>query len=346
VATTAVVAEILIVGLEAAAWLVLLALTVFGVGWIDAGSLSDFAALTTIAVIAAAYVLGIVVDRAADSLFTGFRETAVGRWLTRHFGRSTEAAPPASVSTMRLEAMKQGGALAGFLEYQRSRLRVIRGTALNLAIGAPIAFAFLWRNAEPWQAAVTATLLLVGAAVSLPVAVRIRTAHLERLADAYRLLVPPDEAKAKRRRDAAAAVTYGFVGGGPRFLLVRTTGGRHWTFPKGKVEKGETAPAAALREAHEEAGVTGELDEELVTTYRYPARHGERDVHAYLLRADPEAELARGEDGREPRWTTPSEARRLLAKRRDERYAAEHARVLDEALARIERAHAERARSG
>jgi 8-oxo-dGTP pyrophosphatase MutT (NUDIX family) len=33
----------------------------------------------------------------------------------------------------------------------------------------------------------------------------------------------------------------------------------HWIFPKGHVERGETAAEAALRETEEEAGVTGEL---------------------------------------------------------------------------------------
>jgi ADP-ribose pyrophosphatase YjhB (NUDIX family) len=33
----------------------------------------------------------------------------------------------------------------------------------------------------------------------------------------------------------------------------------HWIFPKGHVERGETAPEAALRETEEEAGVDGEL---------------------------------------------------------------------------------------
>jgi hypothetical protein len=191
VATTAIIAEILIVGLEATAWLTLLVLTVFGSNWVEAGALSDFGALTTIGVLAAAYVLGILVERAADSVFGYLRSTGAGNWLNRRFGKSTPEPP--KFATMRLVVLRQGGALAAFIEYQRSRLRVVRGTALNFAIGAPVVFAFLWRNAEAWQAFAAAGFLVAGVAVSVPVAERIRTAYMERLVDAYPLLVPEDE---------------------------------------------------------------------------------------------------------------------------------------------------------
>jgi 8-oxo-dGTP pyrophosphatase MutT (NUDIX family) len=46
----------------------------------------------------------------------------------------------------------------------------------------------------------------------------------------------------------------------PRVLLVTAKRNReNWIFPKGHIEKGETAEAAALREAKEEAGVVGKL---------------------------------------------------------------------------------------
>jgi 8-oxo-dGTP pyrophosphatase MutT (NUDIX family) len=45
----------------------------------------------------------------------------------------------------------------------------------------------------------------------------------------------------------------------PRVLLVTAKRNGNWIFPKGHIEKGEKAEAAALREAKEEAGVTGKL---------------------------------------------------------------------------------------
>src|SRR4051794_4266863 len=66
-ATTALVSEILVVGLEAEAWLAILVLAVFGSDWVDLGGLKGWEALVTILVVAGAYVLGILIDRLADS---------------------------------------------------------------------------------------------------------------------------------------------------------------------------------------------------------------------------------------------------------------------------------------
>jgi 8-oxo-dGTP diphosphatase len=45
----------------------------------------------------------------------------------------------------------------------------------------------------------------------------------------------------------------------PQVLLVTAKRNGNWIFPKGHIEKGETAEAAALREAREEGGVAGKL---------------------------------------------------------------------------------------
>jgi 8-oxo-dGTP pyrophosphatase MutT (NUDIX family) len=45
----------------------------------------------------------------------------------------------------------------------------------------------------------------------------------------------------------------------PEVLLVTSKRNGNWIFPKGHIEKGETAEVAALREAKEEAGVIGKV---------------------------------------------------------------------------------------
>lgn len=58
----------------------------------------------------------------------------------------------------------------------------------------------------------------------------------------------------------SGAIVFRLDGKEPRVLLVTAKRNkRNWIFPKGHIEKGETAEAAALREAKEEAGVTGKV---------------------------------------------------------------------------------------
>lgn len=141
------------------------------------------------------------------------------------------------------------------------------------------------------------------------------------------------------RRPVAAAVAYREGATGPEFLLVRTKGGDKWTFPKGHVEAGEDPSRSALREAEEEAGVTGEIDPSPVAEYDYPNTRGGRGddrVVAYLLRVT--GQRPGGEGFRQPTWFTPGEARRKLAEGgREPEYVDEHARVLDSAVRRLAR---------
>jgi hypothetical protein len=131
-ATTAIFAEILIVGLEAAVWCSLLVLAIFGADWIDPSALSDWVALVTILVIAGSYVLGILVDRLADSVHARLDRV----WPTRPVDK------PAGIAKMRFTVLRDGGALATFIEYQRSRLRIARSTAVNGVLGAPAVVSF------------------------------------------------------------------------------------------------------------------------------------------------------------------------------------------------------------
>jgi 8-oxo-dGTP pyrophosphatase MutT (NUDIX family) len=138
-------------------------------------------------------------------------------------------------------------------------------------------------------------------------------------------------------RPVVAAICYRRVGGNIEFLLVRTKGGKYWTFPKGHVEKDppELPWQAAQREASEEAGVSGAIETEPVTSYAYSkGKQGREDiVAAYLMLV--ESERKPDEPEREPRWFTPDDATKRLGKGREKEYAREHQRVINEALARL-----------
>jgi len=113
--------------------------------------------------------------------------------------------------------------------------------------------------------------------------------------------VPP------RRIVVAAVPVRTGPAGGLEFLLVRTSDGERWTFPKGGVEGGETLAEAAAREAVEEAGVAGRLGDEPIGEYRY----GENTVTAFLLEVE-HAERPQ-EPGRDPTWCGLEAARSRLA---------------------------------
>jgi 8-oxo-dGTP pyrophosphatase MutT (NUDIX family) len=151
-----------------------------------------------------------------------------------------------------------------------------------------------------------------------------RLAHLRRL----------------RGCEQVAAVCYRARRGGIEFLLVRTNSG-HWTFPKGGAEPGLTHAQAAALEAFEEAGVHGRMEEASFTRYIRRKRTGnsaakkEVAVQAHLCevsRLDPPQE-----PDRNPTWFSAEKTKRRLSEDRAPEYAAELARVVDRAVARVRR---------
>ncbi|MCL2647832.1 MAG: bis(5'-nucleosyl)-tetraphosphatase [Phycisphaerales bacterium] len=56
-----------------------------------------------------------------------------------------------------------------------------------------------------------------------------------------------------RHEHSAGFILFRMTAGGPVFLLLDY--GRHWDYPKGHLEKGETAWLAAVRELQEETGI-------------------------------------------------------------------------------------------
>ena len=86
-------------------------------------------------------------------------------------------------------------------------------------------------------------------------------------------------------------------------------------------------------------GVTGVVEQHPLTRYVYPSgsdRGGERPVDAYLLEVSSWTAPAGAEGRRDPAWFSPEDAKERLAEGgREPRYAEEHGRVVDAALAQI-----------
>jgi 8-oxo-dGTP pyrophosphatase MutT (NUDIX family) len=148
-----------------------------------------------------------------------------------------------------------------------------------------------------------------------------------------------------RECEQAAAICYRVRSGAIEFLLVRTRGGR-WTFPKGSAEPGLTHAQAAALEAFEEAGVHGRIEEASFTGYvrrkrgdgkNHASRSDEKEVavKAYLcevLRLSPPQESKRDRT-----WFSVEDARRRLREGHKNNGGAQFARVVDRAVARIQR---------
>jgi 8-oxo-dGTP pyrophosphatase MutT (NUDIX family) len=106
------------------------------------------------------------------------------------------------------------------------------------------------------------------------------------------LFRPPDEdgsmGDSKPLRQAAAAVFRGKTDRRELLLITSRDTGR-WIVPKGWIENDEDGPAAALREAWEEAGVIGELvSPRSIGHYRYLKQRPRRgdalcDVDVYVF---------------------------------------------------------------
>jgi 8-oxo-dGTP pyrophosphatase MutT (NUDIX family) len=148
-----------------------------------------------------------------------------------------------------------------------------------------------------------------------------------------------------RECEQVAAVCYRVRGSGIEFLLVRTRGSGRWTFPKGSAEPGLTHAQAAALEAFEEAGVHGRIEEAAFARYirrkrgsmgNTTSRSGEKRVavNAHLC------EVSRLSTPQEPKrnrtWFSVEDARRSLREGRKSEDRAEFARVVDQAVARIQ----------
>jgi 8-oxo-dGTP diphosphatase len=97
-------------------------------------------------------------------------------------------------------------------------------------------------------------------------------------------------------------------------LLVHRPAYDDWSFPKGKLEPGETWEAAAVREVEEETGLRCELGKELGRTH-YVVLKGPKEVRYFRMTCTGEPQAQNEVD--EVRWVRLGEARELLSHERD-----------------------------
>jgi len=137
-----------------------------------------------------------------------------------------------------------------------------------------------------------------------------------------------------------AAVCYRKRGASFEFLLVKTTSGDRWIFPKGATARRLSHSQAAEREALEEAGAVGAIEPQHFHLYLQPKgdsrlRNGIQEfvVKAFLLQISHTQPPQ--EQNRNPTWFSVDDARSALVMGREAKYAAELRTVIDRAVERL-----------
>jgi 8-oxo-dGTP pyrophosphatase MutT (NUDIX family) len=128
------------------------------------------------------------------------------------------------------------------------------------------------------------------------------------------------------RPDQSAALPYRVRDGRVEVLLVTRRGGDGWIIPKGKVEARLGAAKSAAREAEEEAGVRGLIEDASFDRYKHGGGEDGPLVEVFLMRVTREMRSWREAHERERRWAALDEVPAL---------------VVDPGLARVMRAAAE-----
>ena len=119
------------------------------------------------------------------------------------------------------------------------------------------------------------------------------------------------------RKAAGGVIVRQTARGATEVLLVHRPHRQDWTFPKGKVEPGETDAACALREVEEETGLRCALGDELPTISHLDQRRRHKVVRYWVMRpiggeAGPHNEVDA------VRWLSVPDAARILTYERDQ----------------------------
>jgi 8-oxo-dGTP pyrophosphatase MutT (NUDIX family) len=101
------------------------------------------------------------------------------------------------------------------------------------------------------------------------------------------------------------------------FLLITSRETKRWVIPKGWPMRGKKPYRAAEREAYEEAGVAGEIEQAALGSYAYDKRMGNGsavpcEVVVYPLRVKSQHKRWPEVNEREARWFTPDEAAQVV----------------------------------
>lgn len=139
--TTAIIIEILIVGIMSTAWIVLAILAILGYTWVNPllNRLKDWEAIVSLSFLSFVYVVGIGMDRFADILSVLLNPKDVllkFKWI--------KSTAEVAHSDRRMSLLYSEKKAADFLEHIRSRIRIIRATMINFPLVTISLICFLY----------------------------------------------------------------------------------------------------------------------------------------------------------------------------------------------------------
>lgn len=110
----------------------------------------------------------------------------------------------------------------------------------------------------------------------------------------------------------SAVIPYRIRDGRLEVALITNRSGSRWIIPKGLVEPGESASESALREAEEEAGLSGDVERRRLCRYAYRKWGGTCVVDVFLMYVTKVHRRWPEDDFREREWCSIREAARRL----------------------------------
>ncbi len=130
-------------------------------------------------------------------------------------------------------------------------------------------------------------------------------------------LIVPKDAPNDLIRAAGGIVTRPLLDGHVEVACIYREARGDWTFPKGKLDAGETFEQGALREVLEETGMVCHV-ERFIGTTNYTHRKGKPKIVAYYLMSVQEGEFTPNEEVDELVWLRLEEVRTHLTWDRDQ----------------------------
>lgn len=129
--TTALFIELLIAGLQAAIWIGLAMLTVFGTDWINLERLKGFETILAVILLPVIYPLGVFVDFLSSRIFTRWQKPLKRLYLKDE-----------TQSALKLLTQTKDPFLPTYLDYIRRRIRLSRSAAFNFSLITVFGVAF------------------------------------------------------------------------------------------------------------------------------------------------------------------------------------------------------------